>query len=136
VRTLSTVRFTDRNVLVVALAVGVGLLPTVSPTIYERFPSWFTIVFDSGISAGAIVAITLNLLLGGERGARGGRSATEGPSAHDAVRGAQLAADPAGAHDAARDSPVTRRRGPGRAGGPTWRGTPARGGSTRPCARR
>jgi xanthine permease len=94
VRTLSTVRFTDRNVLVVALAVGVGLLPTVSPTIYERFPSWFTLVFDSGISAGAVVAIALNLLLGGERVARGGDSLAEGPSAHDAVRGAQLAADP------------------------------------------
>ena len=92
VRTLSRVRFTDRNVLVVALAVGVGLLPSVSPAIYDRFPSWFTIIFDSGISAGAIVAIALNLLLGGARTARRG-DAPDGLSAHDAVRGSQLAAD-------------------------------------------
>lgn len=63
VRTLSKVRFNNTNILVVAVAVGVGLLPTVAPTVYDEFPTWFQIIFDSGISAGAVVAIVLNLLL-------------------------------------------------------------------------
>ena len=52
--------------LIVAISVGVALLPTVAPTIYDQFPQWFTLIFDSGISAGAIAAILLNLLLNSE----------------------------------------------------------------------
>jgi NCS2 family nucleobase:cation symporter-2 len=63
VRTLVKVHFTNTNVLVVAIAVGIALLPTVQPEIYANFPSWFQLIFDSGISAGAIAAILLNLLL-------------------------------------------------------------------------
>lgn len=63
IRTLAKVRFDNRNVLVVALSVGIALLPTVAPEIYGRFPDAFTLVFESGISAGAIAAILLNLLL-------------------------------------------------------------------------
>ncbi len=64
IRTLSKVRFDNRNVLVVALPLAIALLPTVAPGIYGAFPTWFTLVFDSGISAGAVAAILLNLLLG------------------------------------------------------------------------
>jgi uracil-xanthine permease len=85
VRTLAKVSFNNTNVLVVAVAVGVGLLPTVSPTIYEGFPTWFQIIFDSGISAGALVAIVLNLLLNSDSvRARIGEDAPI--AAHDAVR--------------------------------------------------
>lgn len=91
IRTLTKVRFTNRNVLVVALSVGIALLPTVAPTIYDRFPDWFQLIFDSGISAGAIAAILLNLLLGGApRSAMpSGESALGG---YDAVRGPAAAA--------------------------------------------
>ncbi|WP_084502488.1 nucleobase:cation symporter-2 family protein [Microbacterium indicum] len=65
IRTLSKVKFDNRNILVVALSVGIALLPTVSPDIYAQMPDWFQLIFDSGISAGAIAAILLNLLLGG-----------------------------------------------------------------------
>ena len=70
VRTLSRVRLDERALLVVAAALGVGLLPTVSPELYAATPDWFRTVFDSGISAGALVAVLLNaVLLGGrERG--------------------------------------------------------------------
>lgn len=63
VRTLARVHFTNTNVLVVAIAVGVALLPTVQPEIYANFPDWFQLIFHSGISAGALAAILLNLLL-------------------------------------------------------------------------
>lgn len=63
IRTLTRVRFNNANILVVAISVGLGLLPTVSPTLFNQLPTGLSIVFDSGISAGAIAAILLNLLL-------------------------------------------------------------------------
>ena len=63
IRTLSSCRLDSRALLVVAVALGVGLLPTVSPEIYSQTPSWFQTIFDSGISSGAIVAIVLHRVL-------------------------------------------------------------------------
>ncbi len=91
IRTLTKVRFNNKNILVVAIAVGVALLPTVSPTIYHQFPEWFTLIFDSGISAGAITAILLNLLLNSEE-MRASAEKEPALSAHDAVRGPAAAA--------------------------------------------
>lgn len=96
VRTLSKVRFNNTNILVVAISLGVALLPTVSPDIYAQFPTWFTIIFDSGISAGAIVAILLNLLLNSKAVQAQRGSDDPDVSAHDAVRGP---AAPAGVPD-------------------------------------
>ena len=92
VRTLTRVKFNNANILVVAISLGVGLLPTVAPTLYLQFPSWFQIIFNSGISAGALTAIVLNLAFNSASVQR--RLGTdEGEySAHDAVRAA--AADP------------------------------------------
>ncbi|SIT85154.1 nucleobase:cation symporter-2 family protein [Microbacterium sp. RU33B] len=91
IRTLAKVRFNNKNVLIVAISVGVALLPTVTPTIYDRFPDWFQLIFDSGISAGAIVAILLNLLLNTEEMRR---EHADDPAigASDAVRGPAAAA--------------------------------------------
>lgn len=92
IRTLSRVRFNNSNILVVALAVGIGLLPTVYPTIYDRFPDWFQTIFDSGISSGAIAAVVLNLLLNSEKRQR--QLLGEGDlAAYDASRGAQPSAE-------------------------------------------
>ncbi|OPX13561.1 nucleobase:cation symporter-2 family protein [Gordonia sp. i37] len=75
VRTLSRVKFNNTNILVVAISVGVAMLSeaslsytndngeTVSLDLYHQFPDWFQTIFHSGISAGAITAILLNLLL-------------------------------------------------------------------------
>ncbi|MDQ1129892.1 nucleobase:cation symporter-2 family protein [Microbacterium sp. SORGH_AS_0888] len=91
IRTLSKVQFNNKNVLVVAISVGVALLPTVSPTIYDQFPDWFTLIFDSGISAGAISAILLNLLLNSD-GIRRDHAGDAKIGAYDAVRGPAAAA--------------------------------------------
>ena len=87
VRTLSTVKFNNRNILVVALSVGIAMIPVVRDDFYNAFPSWFQTIFHSGISAGAIVAILLNLLLNSDK-QRAKYEAEEaaGVSAHDAVR--------------------------------------------------
>ncbi|CAM5595123.1 nucleobase:cation symporter-2 family protein [Streptomyces fumanus] len=62
-RTLARVDFKDNhNLTVVAVSVAVGVLPVGVPTVYDRFPDWFQTVMHSGISAGCVTAILLNLL--------------------------------------------------------------------------
>jgi len=91
IRTLTKVKFNNKNVLVVALSVGIALLPTVTPTIYDEFPDWFQLIFDSGISAGAIVAILLNLVLNSDE-VRATQANEPALGAYDAVRGPAAAA--------------------------------------------
>ena len=88
IRTLSKVKFNNTNILVVAVSVGIGLLPTVSGTIFDEFPTWFQIIFHSGISAGAITAILLNLLLNSRAVQAQADAEDDGHAAHDAVRSA------------------------------------------------
>jgi xanthine permease len=49
------------NALIVAAAVGIGLIPIAAPEFYHAFPKDALVVLDSGISTGCIVAIVLNL---------------------------------------------------------------------------
>lgn len=78
-RTLAGVEFRDNhNLTVVAVSVAVGMLPVGVPTVYAKFPDWFQTVINSGISAGCLTAILLNLLfnhLAGRSGSAGGDSA-------------------------------------------------------------
>nr|BFD82102.1 nucleobase:cation symporter-2 family protein [Streptomyces sp. Xyl84] len=63
VRTLSTVRFDNNlNLVVVATAVGFGLIPVAAPHFWDEFPHWFALIMSSGISAASVVAVLLNLL--------------------------------------------------------------------------
>ena len=75
IRTLSKVDFSgNANLVIVALSLGIGIIPIASPTLYEQFPSWFTVIFDSGITAAAITAVLLNIvfnILGRQDGAEG-----------------------------------------------------------------
>jgi NCS2 family nucleobase:cation symporter-2 len=69
IRTLSRVDF-DRyaNLVIVAVSLAVGLIPVASPTFYSAFPSGIQIVLNSGITAGSLTAIILNVafnVLGG-----------------------------------------------------------------------
>ncbi|GAA1366242.1 nucleobase:cation symporter-2 family protein [Streptomyces beijiangensis] len=49
------------NALIVAAAVGIGLIPIAAPDFYHAFPKNMLVVLDSGISTGCVVAIVLNL---------------------------------------------------------------------------
>lgn len=63
IRSLSVVRYeANQNLVIVALAVAMGLVPIAVPDFYEHFPTWFQTVFDSGISAAAVTAVLLNIL--------------------------------------------------------------------------
>ena len=101
IRTLTKVKFTNTNILVVEISVVVAMLTkkklyytdrslsdapvNVALDLYHQFPDWFQTIFHSGISAGAIAAIVLNLLL--NTGTRDDTT-TGDLAAHDAPRGA------------------------------------------------
>ena len=63
IRALSRVSYEgNNNLIIVALSIGMGVIPIAVPTFYEQFPSWFQTIFDSGISSAAVTAVLLNLL--------------------------------------------------------------------------
>lgn len=119
VRTLAKVKFDNSNILVVAISVGVAMLTEaklyytdrslgaqpvdVALDLYDQFPDWFQTIFHSGISAGALTAIVLNLLFNPNDAKRGAPGESElGGGGFDAPRGpfidprdALEAADPA-----------------------------------------
>ncbi|MFJ8650099.1 nucleobase:cation symporter-2 family protein [Streptomyces sp. NPDC093546] len=62
IRTLSEAGLDDSsNIILVAVALGAGIIPLAAPTFYAGFPAWAQTVLGSGISAGALVAVLLNL---------------------------------------------------------------------------
>lgn len=63
IRTLSKVDYhNNMNLVIVATALGFGMLPIAAPNFYHNFPGWVETIFHSGISSSAIMAIALNLL--------------------------------------------------------------------------
>ena len=63
IKALSRVSYEgNNNLIIVALSIGMGVIPIAVPTFYEHFPSWFQTIFDSGISSAAVTAVALNLL--------------------------------------------------------------------------
>jgi xanthine permease len=62
IQTLSTAAMEKgENALIVAAAVGIGLIPIAAPGFYHAFPDDLLVILDSGISTGCLVAIVLNL---------------------------------------------------------------------------
>lgn len=63
IRTLHKASFeNNHNLLIVAVALSFGLIPSVAPTIYKNFPSDFQVIFGSSITATVIVVFILNLV--------------------------------------------------------------------------
>ncbi|MFF3034190.1 uracil-xanthine permease family protein [Streptomyces rubiginosohelvolus] len=48
--------------MIAALALAVGLLPIVSPTLYDGFPGWIRTLLGSGVVAGTLAAVLLHAL--------------------------------------------------------------------------
>lgn len=62
IQTLATAAMEKgENALIVAAALGIGLIPIAAPQFYHAFPESLLVVLDSGISTGCVVAIVLNL---------------------------------------------------------------------------
>lgn len=63
VQTLSRVDFHDhRNVVIVGTSIALAVFVTVEPDVVHAVPGWAQVVFGSGITAGSIAAIVLNLV--------------------------------------------------------------------------
>ncbi len=65
VRILSAVDFAGNrdNTLIVALSIGVGMIPILSPQFFQHLPAWSHALTGSSVVLGTIVAVTLNVLL-------------------------------------------------------------------------
>src|SRR6185436_1992130 len=62
IQTLSRVDFhDDRNVIVVAVSLGLAMIPVAFPTFYSRFGADVQTIVGSGITMGSLSAIVLNL---------------------------------------------------------------------------
>lgn len=63
IKTLSRVDFDGNlNMVIVAVAIGVGMIPVAAPKFWDAFPTAVGTVMHSGISAAAVVAVVLNFL--------------------------------------------------------------------------
>ncbi len=63
IRTLSRVDFErNANVIIVAISLAFGIIPVAVPDFYSGFPPGMQIVLNSGITAGSIAAIVLNVV--------------------------------------------------------------------------
>jgi uric acid transporter len=63
-QTLSRVNFhDDRNVIIVAVSVGLALVPVAYPTFFRNFDEDLQIIFGSGITLGSLSAILLNIVM-------------------------------------------------------------------------
>lgn len=63
IKTLSKIEINNRNLLVIATSIGLGLGVTFRPEFLSGLPEGLQLVFSSGISTGTIVALILNKLL-------------------------------------------------------------------------
>ncbi len=63
IQNLSLVKFTNRNLIIIASSLTIGLGVTFNPDIVKNLPSVLEALFSSGISAGTITAFILNIIL-------------------------------------------------------------------------
>lgn len=63
IKTLKDVEMSNRNLLILAISLGLGLGVTVRPDFISQLPEALKSLFSSGISAGTIAALVLNIVL-------------------------------------------------------------------------
>jgi xanthine permease len=62
IQTLSRVNFHDEhNVVIVAVSIGLAMIPVAFPDFYKNFPSGWQIIVGNSITMGSLAAILLNL---------------------------------------------------------------------------
>lgn len=67
IQSLAEVKFDTRSMLIIASSLGIGLGVTMVPQAIEQLPSFIYALFSSGISAGTITAVILNIVLKEEK---------------------------------------------------------------------
>lgn len=62
IKTLSKVKFDGtKNGVIVAVSVGLAMIPLANHAFYGNFPNWVQTIFDSGITTGSLSAVLLNI---------------------------------------------------------------------------
>ncbi|WP_040411010.1 nucleobase:cation symporter-2 family protein [Desulfosporosinus sp. OT] len=71
IKTLAKVDYEKNvnNIFIVAISIGIGLIPVVAPDFFKLFPNWSQTILHSGITLGSITAILLNAFFNGGKGA-------------------------------------------------------------------
>ena len=67
IRTLSSIKINNRNLIIIATSIGLGLGVTFRPDFISELPKALNMIFSSGISTGTIVALVLNKVLKEEK---------------------------------------------------------------------
>lgn len=67
IQLLKDVEFNNRNMMIVAISLGLGLGVSFRPAILSQFPPIVGMIFSSGITTGTIIAIFLNIVLREEK---------------------------------------------------------------------
>ncbi|MBP1889630.1 NCS2 family nucleobase:cation symporter-2 [Clostridium moniliforme] len=67
IKTLSGIKINNRNLLIIATSIGLGLGVTFRPEFISHLPEGIKMIFSSGISTGTIVALILNKVLKEEK---------------------------------------------------------------------
>ncbi|MEB3766984.1 nucleobase:cation symporter-2 family protein [Acinetobacter sp. MD2] len=63
IRSLGKIDYSQqKNMIIVATSLAVGMIPLANNAFYAHFPRWFQTLFHSGISATCIMAICLNIM--------------------------------------------------------------------------
>lgn len=67
IQALSKVDYTnnDYNILIVALTMGIALIPILSPSLFGQLPEWAQSVLHSSVVVACLVSVVLNLALNG-----------------------------------------------------------------------
>jgi xanthine permease len=66
IKILAGARLGERhNLLIVAVSIGLGMIPLVAPTMLAQLPGWAAPFAHSGITVAAVTAVLLNLLFNG-----------------------------------------------------------------------
>lgn len=63
IKTLSSVRLGDRELLIISVAFALGIGVTVKPDILKELPEALKMILSSGISTGTLAALILNIVL-------------------------------------------------------------------------
>jgi NCS2 family nucleobase:cation symporter-2 len=66
IKILQRVDFSGRsNLLIVAVSIGVGMIPVVTPNFFDHWPGWTGPLTHSGITLAAIAAVSFNAAFNG-----------------------------------------------------------------------
>ena len=67
IRILASIDYEEKHhsLLIVAVSISIGMVPTLSPQFFQHFPAWSHSLTHSGIVIGSLVAIFLNLFFNG-----------------------------------------------------------------------